>query len=765
MSESKYVTDTSEHESARLAFLAGKNILITGPAGTGKSVLTKRLIEMSQSTPLQCATTGTASLLLGDNGRTVHNLLRMSTDYLTLDDLKRQYKSHVNSYHKSSYVQFFKDHDGARKLFKAKFPQADTKDYLTSDVNFFKEHPLWWQKFQKEYHDQIVSDDLEWVASIRKAKVIIVDECSMLSAWMMEAIDVILCEIRECYHKPWGGLQVVFVGDFAQLPPVYPAKDTKVPHSQGDFAFQSAVWSALQIEVHALTQVFRQEDSQFAALLQSVRYRIPFTPEQNEMLAKMKIPHAAHESVTYVNGNKAKVAQYNEQKYQDLNTIECEYEFPYHQIDDDPEEYKQLLKNVCDCLHLNGSNQSDFPPQCFKIGMKVMITRNIRHPNEEKPYLVNGDTGVIVCFQKPSPEMMRRLPDFEQQDLDRLYPVVAIDRKGGKEKCQLDEADHRETWVPPDDDKSAEALILPTRWERTRVHFNYKLRTFEEECLASISAIPLIPCWAMTAHKLQGQTLDRNVKLHIDAEGMEWQKGTFYVALSRARSVSQVYITNYRNYAQHSRAIEFYRGQYVSPSAKTYQYQDRGEARNKILFEDLPPLEAPLPLDKQHLEQQHVEQKRALESSPNTAQPVEPKRSLEASPNTMDKKPVEHQVSSTIETPKRALQESPTQQKKGSQKRQLSPTASPQRHKKSKLSPIQENSSHHPLPHNLPPPGTLSVDCSLSTLENEFHQHMVPLMDQMWFKYQNLKKPKKRYSELLALCENWCRQKKNLPAL
>ena len=82
----------------------------------------------------------------------------------------------------------------------------------------------------------------DWFMLLQKATKLIIDEISMVSVYMLDAMSLCACIVRESTDKPFGGLQVVCVGDFLQLPPVYVKNDKTVPKSQGDMAFKSTVW-------------------------------------------------------------------------------------------------------------------------------------------------------------------------------------------------------------------------------------------------------------------------------------------------------------------------------------------------------------------------------------------------------------------------------------------------------------------------------------------------------------------------------------------
>ena len=111
--------------------------------------------------------------------------------------------------------------------------------------------------------DQIA--DKEKVAKrIKKAKVLIIDEISMLDGVVLDSIDRIIRVVRQ-NTEPFGGLQVVLVGDFFQLPPI--TKQGEVMR----YAYESAVWQAAKVLTCYITEQYRQEDEMFLSLLKSIR--------------------------------------------------------------------------------------------------------------------------------------------------------------------------------------------------------------------------------------------------------------------------------------------------------------------------------------------------------------------------------------------------------------------------------------------------------------------------------------------------------------
>ncbi len=108
----------------------------------------------------------------------------------------------------------------------------------------------------------VISSKEHVAKRLQKAKVLIIDEVSMLSGGVLEMVDAVLREVRHS-ELPMGGIQTVLVGDFFQLPPV--------SRGETSFAFQSPAWKKLNPLVCYLTEQHRQEDSVFLNVLAAIR--------------------------------------------------------------------------------------------------------------------------------------------------------------------------------------------------------------------------------------------------------------------------------------------------------------------------------------------------------------------------------------------------------------------------------------------------------------------------------------------------------------
>ena len=344
---------TAEHNHALQCFEEGKNLLITGPAGTGKTTLLREIIHRCETQHrglLQTGPTGVSALQL-PNGKTLHSALKIPV---------------------------------------GTFPSR--KDL---ELYYLK---LW----QKHHRQKKVTKGNEWFHRVVNSQTMIIDETSMVSVYMLEVIDLALGILRECRDRPMGGLQLIFVGDFMQHPPVYVRKDKTVPKEQGQMAFTSPIWAALDVQKILLTKIFRQENAEFAALLNTIR--------QGESLAGSQLVqfhrlldrgHTYAGQPLFICHKRDDVAHINQMQLDALLHDRAEkhtYKFPYLVTAKTKEDEEEVSKMLRETLNL-GSNSGQ---QLVLKGMRVMLVRNTLMDDVQ---LANGDTGVVVGFACPPPPL------------------------------------------------------------------------------------------------------------------------------------------------------------------------------------------------------------------------------------------------------------------------------------------------------------------------------------------------------------------------
>ena len=287
---------------------------------------------------------------------------------------------------------------------------------------------------------------------IKTMDVLVIDEVSMVRSDLLDAVDSVLRRFRNRF-KPFGGVQLLMIGDLQQLTPVMTDEDFQLlaPYYPTPYFFGSRALSQIDYVTIELKQVYRQQDEEFISILNSVRsgrpshdvikalnnrYDPSFTPSADEGYIRL----TTHNHIAN---------SYNEQQ---LNLIDE----PVHCFD-----------AVID---------GNFPEYAYptearlelKAGAQVMFVKN--DPSSERRYF-NGKIGVVTDF-------------YEE------YILV---------QC------------PGEDEKIA---VEPLEWENCRYVINEQTQEMETEVQGLFKQYPLRLAWAITIHKSQGLTFDRAI---IDA--------------------------------------------------------------------------------------------------------------------------------------------------------------------------------------------------------------------------------------------------------
>lgn len=334
-------------------------------------------------------------------------------------------------------------------------------------------------KLDKYDLDKIAST--EYIAKrVLRAQVLIIDEVSMLLSETLSMIDAVCREIKRS-PDPFGGLQIILVGDFFQLPPIVKneikednAQSTLLEESLTRFAYDSPVWKRANPIVCYLTEQYRQDDDNFLSILSAIRTDT-FGEDHLFHIETRKIKHsAAPESAPKLFSHNADVDRVNEEILAKLPGKP--QSFPMSSRGSDS--LVAALKKGClspETLYL-------------KVGAAVMFTKN-----SPKEGFVNGTLGEVKEFNKYSGNPIVKTRD------GKLVEVEPMD------------------WA---------------------VEENGKVR-------AKITQLPLRLAWAITVHKSQGMSLDEAVMDLTDV----FEFGQGYVALSRVRRLSGLYLLGYNNMA------------------------------------------------------------------------------------------------------------------------------------------------------------------------------------------------------------------------
>lgn len=330
----------------------------------------------------------------------------------------------------------------------------------------------------------------------RKTDVLVLDEVSMLSAKLLELLDAIAKAARKS-TLPFGGMQVVFSGDFFQLPPIFNAQE-------GDkFCFESPIWSQLfTLENHIeLTHLFRQQDPQYKKVLNNIRRGIIDTEDMLLLKSRLQIQYNPdeHNGVvpTKLYATKAKVEEINKREFDRLESTCYEYHIMQTtNYEGDPNNQQPtILKSIKPNKIPKAKQEMEFrflmensPIEkilTLKVGANVMCTVNLDVENG----ICNGALGKICGFH-------------DSTGKSAPNPIV------------LFENGEKRTFV-------------------------VKYWQSEEYPNLAIGQIPLKLAWAMTIHKSQGATLPMG---EIDIGSTIFECGQTYVALSRIQSLDGLYL-------------------------------------------------------------------------------------------------------------------------------------------------------------------------------------------------------------------------------
>lgn len=418
-------------------YLNNENIFITGPGGSGKSFLIREIVNHAKDNAKKikiCALTGCAAILLQCGATTLH-------------------------------------------AFSGIGLATNNIDNIIHDLFTKKKHKL------KNWHN---------------LDILIVDEVSMMSLKIFILLDKIARLVFKKPDIPFGGLQVIFTGDFYQLSPVN--NDDKDKEA-GMFCFQNHLWDNVFKKENqiVLTTIFRQNDDMLLKILKYIR-KGQITPKTKEALEKRIfnkneiIELKKNKILTIMSPIKKDVEKINTLEYDNLDSKDGEYIYNIKYINnskdnDINEEMFNLylksntyLKSDYDFLANNIMGEKVIK---FKVGTHVMCIINLVMEGENQ--IANGCQGVIVGFENGLPLVL--FNNIEKPILIGYY-----------------------TWNSETNKK------------------------------VSVAQIPLIYAWAITIHKAQGVTLDNAI---IDIGSNIFADGQTYVALSRVKTLDGIYLTSF----------------------------------------------------------------------------------------------------------------------------------------------------------------------------------------------------------------------------
>ena len=319
----------------------------------------------------------------------------------------------------------------------------------------------------------------EKIKLLREVELIIIDEISMVRADIIDFIDKVLRVYNRNMREPFGGKQMLFVGDIYQLEPVVRDEDRQLLHPfyPSAFFFDAKVFQQMQLVSIELTKVYRQNDPTFIALLDHIRTSAVTATDLYTLNHQVgaQVDTAANGLAITLSTRRDTVDYINSTRLRELEGEATLFEGVIE--GDFPE------NNLPSPLHLE-----------LKVGAQVLFVRN----DKEKRW-VNGTLGTITGFTQ------------NEEDAPGTIQVCTED--------------------------GAELDVEREIWGNIKYSFNEKEQKIEEQTIGTFRQFPLRLAWAITVHKSQGLTF-RYVK--IDFSGGVFAGGQTYVALSRCTSLQGI---------------------------------------------------------------------------------------------------------------------------------------------------------------------------------------------------------------------------------
>jgi ATP-dependent DNA helicase PIF1 len=283
---------------------------------------------------------------------------------------------------------------------------------------------------------QITDYDLDAIAQkekvvkrVMRATVLIIDEISMLSSNTLDSVDLVMRTLRNS-EKPFGGVQMIFVGDFFQLPPVVKAAqntdtmEITYDEPQSPFAFRSRAWKDANPLVCYLEEQHRQEDGVFLQLLAELR-RGNISSGAREQLAARAIEPPKKNIHTKLFPHNANVDRLNDAELGKLPTL--------------PRRFDMRSKGSLPLVEALKRNCLSPETLMLKVGAKVMFTKN----DPEGDYY-NGTLGEVLEFSKLSTMPVVKLKSGRILEVDTVEWAV---QDGNKKLATIEQLPLRLAWA------------------------------------------------------------------------------------------------------------------------------------------------------------------------------------------------------------------------------------------------------------------------------------------------------------------------------
>ncbi len=420
-------TPDTDNEMFQLAIQlvnqSNRNIFLTGKAGTGKTTFLKYIRENCPKQMVIVAPTGVAAINAG--GVTIHSFFQLPL------------------------APFIPETKGTG--FPAHNQEISNKHSLLSRLRFNSE--------KKKL--------------LRELELLVIDEISMVRCDILDAIDTVLRHIRQRPQDRFGGIQVLFIGDMLQLPPVKKEQEWGLlsDYYSSEYFFDSQVLKDEPPVYIEFNKIYRQQDENFIRLLNQVRNN-QLDDEGKAVLESRfepSFPRGRQDGYIILTTHNNKANEINAKELTGLETPLLSYKAEVQ------EEFSDRAYPADELLQL-------------KVGAQVMFLRNDAADKGKRYY--NGKIGIVTKLETEK---------------------IFVQCSG----------------------EPLEIEVQKEKWENIRYTLNKTTRQLESDTLGSFTQYPLRLAWAITIHKSQGLTFEKAI---IDA-GEAFAPGQVYVALSRCTTL------------------------------------------------------------------------------------------------------------------------------------------------------------------------------------------------------------------------------------